>query len=472
MRRLAHASAAALVLLFAADAWANGFVNFEQGASGTGVTECRTALYDDPNTVFYNPAGMVELPGFQFSLGATVFIPSVHYKPNGQAPTTYTGWGFVEKEADNFGNESDTISKAFVSPNLYLTYLFEDYGVSIGFGIFSPAGLGTYWPRDTFDGRYIISHMYLGAVDAQPTVAVDIAKLAGFKDKLKLSLAVGYDLIYAQASMGKAIDLRGAEFAINPDQIPGRPEGTMSLDGSGIAHGYAVALYAELPKLVAFGWSFHGGSHLEMSGDGKFTFTPAGQAVLDGSTPPMVIPAKTTGTVELNFPHVMNTGVAYLGLDRWRFIVDLELAFYKGRYKQVDISFDCFPDTCSLAPQVLKTDWGTGGAIDFGVTWLVKDYLELRAGGGATFTPVNADNMDPALADASRYTGSIGAGYIAENWKVDLAYMLTMWSATKDNQVGAPEPIPNTSFHNPIGYANGTYTNMVNTLALSFGMKF
>ena len=471
MRRIAHVATAALVLMFSAKGWALGFVNFEQGASGTGITESRTPLYDDPNTVFYNPAGMVELPGFQFSLGATAFMPTTHYKPNNQTPTTYTTWGFVQKEADNFGNESDTIKKAFVSPHLYFTYLFKDYGVAIGFGTFSSCGMGTYWPKD-FDGRYIISHTYLGALFNQPTVAVDIAKLAGFKDKLKLSVAAGYDLIYATASLGKVIDLRGAEFGIDPAQIPSRPEGTMTLDGSGFAHGYAFAVYAELPKLLSFGFSFHGGSHLKMTGDGKFTFTEAGQAALGGTSPPTIIPEKAKGTVELNFPHVINTGVAYLGVDRWKFILDLEFALYKDRYKQIDITFDCYPDNCSLAPQALKTDYGTGGAVDFGIMWLMKDYLELRAGGGWTFSPIPAATMDPALTDGHRITGSIGAGYIAKSWKVDLAYMFTMWKATKDNEVGAPEPIPDTTFHNPIGYANGEYTNIVNTLALSYGMKF
>jgi len=474
MRRLSRVATAALVLMFSAKSWALGFVNFEQGASGTGITESRTPLYDDPNTVFYNPAGMVELPGFQFSLGLTSFMTAVHYTPNNEAAATYKTYGYQPIDAPNIGHASDTIPKIFVSPHLYFTYLFKDYGVAIGFGTFSLVGMGTYWPRDTYDGRYIVTHTYLGALFNQPSLAVDIAKLAGFKDRLKLSLAVGYDLIYTQASLGKAVDMRGLEPFLS-DPTLGTAEGTMKLDGTGLAHGYAFALYAELPKLLSFGLSFHGGSHLEMKGDGALTFTPAAKAALD--TLGKTIPAKASGTVELNFPHVLNTGIAYLGVERWRFILDLEFAFYKGRYKRIDITFDCYdPDdatSCFLPPTAIKTDYTTGGAIDFGVTWLAKEYLELRLGGGWTFSPVPAANMDPALTDGHRYTGSIGAGYIGKGWKVDVAYMLTNWTATKNNLVGAPEPIEGSGgLANPIGTANGDYRSMVNTLALSYGMKF
>ncbi|HUU02286.1 MAG TPA: outer membrane protein transport protein [Myxococcota bacterium] len=467
-----NSKSSALVLLTAlllggADTLAGGFLMYEHGATATGMADARTALADDVNALYFNPAAICELEGLQLELGVTGVLPYVSYQAAKQPDpertyTRYASGGVVQ--VNDGMHDTDAKLKGFSPIHVYAAYRIPGAFVSIGFGLNNPFGLGTYWPGD-WDGRFITTESEITTFVNQPVVAVDLAGLLGFKDRLKLSLAVGYDLVYGTARMAQRIDLRIAEILPAAEPIVD-PEGSMLLVGSAIGHGYNFALYAELPGLLAFGASVRSGISLPFSGTARFSFNQAGQdALLLTNTH---IPDATTGRVTVNLPWNMNFGLAFLGVDRLKLALDLYLAFFQS-YDELQMKFDCLEENppCDLKLDPIKAHWGTAWQLSLGAEYRIWRGLSLRGGYASSFSPVPADTLEPSVPDSRQDNISLGAGFRGSGWKVDLGYMLGFWSVVKDNDVGSWDPSGN-----PLGKANGKYTTVAHLLALSVSAWF
>src|SRR5579871_929412 len=70
--------------LTAGPAVAGGFYIQEQNAAGVGRAQAGdVAIADDPSTLYFNPAGMTELPGLQNAGGIALIIPSAQLTNRG-----------------------------------------------------------------------------------------------------------------------------------------------------------------------------------------------------------------------------------------------------------------------------------------------------------------------------------------------------------------------------------------------------
>ena len=87
-------------------AWAGSFRIYDHSASATGQASAFTAQADDASAGYYNPAGMTQLPGVQFSAG-----------------TTLIGGGFSFQNAAGLHTHGDLRGSIALPPpsNLYLT---------------------------------------------------------------------------------------------------------------------------------------------------------------------------------------------------------------------------------------------------------------------------------------------------------------------------------------------------------------
>jgi long-chain fatty acid transport protein len=360
----------------------------------------------------------------------------------------------------------DAKLRGFTPIHLHAAWNFEDLGLSAAFSVYNPFGLGVFWPGD-WDGRFLATETDMTTFFLQPALAVDVAKLAGFKDSFKLSVSLGYDLILAQAVLARRIDLRVAEMLVAQDIVD--PEGEMKLTGDAMGHGMIASLYAELPDLVAFGacWRFGFGDDLQMplpfSGTGKFWFNQAGERALEVLA--TRIPDETQGELTLNLPMSVNLGVAFLGVENLVVDVDFFYAFYET-YKELVLEYDCVNEDppCDLNLDPLVANWTNAWQISFGAQYTLFDMLDIRAGYGYVTTPVPDETLDPTLPDGPKHLITVGAGLTFSWWKLDVGYMLSLWSAEKDNEVGTWDPATNS----PNGLANGSYDSLAHLLGLSF----
>jgi len=99
---------------------------FEAGARGSALMGTMVARADDPSAIFYNPAGLVQLPGFQVMGGFSLIVPRAEI-------VTLFG-----------GVDTGTLMSSHVSavPHLFASYRIADR-VWLGLGLNSPFGLGS-----------------------------------------------------------------------------------------------------------------------------------------------------------------------------------------------------------------------------------------------------------------------------------------------------------------------------------------
>ncbi len=460
---------ACVFLLCAPLARAGGFLIYEHGARATGMADARTALADDVDALFFNPAAITELPGIQLELGLTGMIPFTSYTAAKNPPDrTYNRYYDPDGEnpvSINDGmNDADAKIKAYTPIHIYASYKIPDIGLSVGLGVFNPFGMGTFWHGD-FDGRFIGTESEMQTFFTQPVVAFDLAELIGIKDILKLSVAVGYDFVYGTARLSKHVDLRLAEILPTATAIRD-PWGVMTMTGSATGHGWNVALHAELPDWFSIGASIRGHVKLPFSGTAKFWFNEAGREAVDALS--IILPDETSGHVDIDLPMNMNFGVAFLGIDRLKIAVDFYIAFFSS-FKEIDLHFDCVDDDppCNAVSDPIRKDWHSSWELSLGAEYEVFDGFMVRAGYGTVSNPVPPSTFDPSLPDGRRDLICFGAGYAMDWWKVDIGYMLAMWGGTKDNDIGDGDA---TGALN--GKANGDYRTIAHLIALSLGAMF
>jgi len=455
----------AVLVCISSSALAGGFLLYEHGAAGTGMAGARTASCDDAQALYHNPAAITELEGLQLELGVTGALANVEYEAaKDPAERSYIrAYDGSEHEINDGQNNMNSKKKMYTPVHLYATYRITDTGITVGLGFNNPFGMGSYWPG-TFDGRFIGTETEMLTNILQPVVAVDIAKLLGFKDKFKVSVAGGYNFVYATARLSKHIDLRVAERLSTMVQIID-PWGEMRMTGDAVGNGWNMALYAELPNLLAFGASFRSGIALDFTGSANFWFNSAGYRALEllGTD----IPEKDTGKLRVNLPLNMNFGVAFLGIDRLKVAVDFYYADF-STFKELALNFDCVAEeTCDLDQDPIPKNWGTSWQISVGAEYWITDSLVVRAGWGMVSNPIPDDTYDPSLPDGRRTLLTAGVGYKADWWKVNFGYMLALWEGIKDNKVGGED-----ATGNPNGMANGTYTTVAHLPAISFSAWF
>lgn len=188
-----------------------------------------------------------------------------------------------------------------------------------------------------------------------------------------------------------------------------------------------------------------------------------------------LMPASTPGSTSIELPWNMNFGLAFHGLPQFTFAVDAYVALWQS-YDQLQVHFACegvaYPNNCGgelNAQAVYPKKWNTGVQLSFGVEYRPIRDLAIRAGYGYVSDPSNPVYYDAMLPDGNRHLITFGIGYRApEMFKVNVGYMLALWSGTKDNDVG-PDPAVS-QFDNT--RANGTYETIVHILALTLGFSF
>jgi long-chain fatty acid transport protein len=156
-----------------------------QGAAASAMSNAFSAQADDPSALHYNPAGMTQLHGIQFMVGALASGGSTIFT----SPTGVTARG------DRNG------SVAWPPPgHAYITANLKDLGVtalgnlSVGIGLTTPFGSITRWPNDgPFKTATTFSALPL--LDIKPTLA--------YKATENLSLGLGADIYTFSGLVGE-----------------------------------------------------------------------------------------------------------------------------------------------------------------------------------------------------------------------------------------------------------------------------
>ncbi|WP_265946175.1 OmpP1/FadL family transporter [Dechloromonas sp. A34] len=168
---------ALLLVAFSGAAPGAAFQLWEQNASGLGNAYAGSAaVADNASTVFFNPAGMTQLKGFQLSAGVAGVGPSYEFRNEGS-----TGTG---------GNGGNAGSWAAV-PNAYLSWQLAP-NLFLGFGVSAPFGLATEYEDSNWTGRVHSIKSEIKTVNYNPSIAYRL------NDKVSLGAGLNYQTIDAE----------------------------------------------------------------------------------------------------------------------------------------------------------------------------------------------------------------------------------------------------------------------------------
>ncbi|MCX8056678.1 MAG: outer membrane protein transport protein [Ignavibacteria bacterium] len=349
---------------------AGGFQVNEHGSRAMGMGGAFIAVANDPSAIYFNPAGLTQLRGFNVMLGATFIAPRTSFR--GPAPSVA---------------ESKMVRQIFYPINLYASYqLTKD--LTVGFGLNNPFGLGTKWPED-WVGRYIATETRLRTFFFTPTISYKITE--------DISVGWGLDFVYGQVLLKRKVDIS-----------PFAGEANVKLEGNGNGFGYRFGVLAKPLKDLSIGFSYRGDVKLSFNGTAETT----GPAQLQSQLPQGDV--KTEVTTPQNF----NFGVAYRVMPELLLAASLQYVTWSS-YKDLKVDFvdPKYPDIST------PKNWFDSYILRFGGEYSLLSNLDLRAGMLFDKNPIRDEYVDPTLPDSDRLGFTLGAGYKMKNIKIDVSYM-------------------------------------------------
>lgn len=359
-------------------AHAGGFMLQEQSQVEIGRAFAgAAAAADTPSTVFYNPAGMTELEGFQISTGVTaLFIKS------GQADrgSTRTGPSPVPTLPVGSNNGGNPFASIVPIPTTYATMRVGDSDLWLGFGISSPFGLKLRYD-DGFFGRYDSTYSKLLTIDAQPSFA--------YKINDTVSIGGGMDIQYIDARLESVL----------PQLNPATPDGDGLVRGDDVSLGWNAGVLFKLAGGARFGVHYRSRIEHDLKGDFVLSGLAGPLAAVNGSRAihsPLVVPDTITAGLSLPLDgktQFMATGRFY----NW--------SVFKG------LRFN-FQDGTSATKQF---DYRDSWSLSVGLERKVANRVTVRAGGMFDRTPTNPRFLSTRVPDGDRSWLSTGLTFDLNN---------------------------------------------------------
>jgi long-chain fatty acid transport protein len=381
---------------------AGGFSNDLQSASGAAVARAGvTAEADDASTVFYNPAGMAQLPRAQIVVGSAFINPETSFENKGST--------------DSAGSPL----RGNTSTRDTLQYLPSVFGV-VPVGNNLRLGLGVYAPfgsRVTYDanwvGRYDTTKSALTTVEVMPSVSYQALPW--------LSVGLGVGAQYAELSRDNAIDfgsvcLASALAAACPGLglTPQSADGQARLDVSDWAPVYAFGVVVQPSPTTKLGLAYRSEVTHTLSGSARFAVPSAAQILTNGGATFQ----NTSATTKLTLPQSVSLGGS------WKAEQDLTLRADAtwtnwSRLGELNVSFGN-PSQPAVTQQF---KWSDSYRIAVGAVYQVSEAMAVRAGIAYDESPVTAQFRSADLPQNDRVLVGIGADYhLSDTIKLVISY--------------------------------------------------
>ncbi len=384
----------ALVFLFfaAAPARPAGFSIFAQGAKASGMGLAFTAVADDPSAVFYNPGGL----GFQKHFSAQVggsLLSKVKGEFEGANPYPGTSFG-VE----------DQSKSTFYLPTFYAVLPLTP-NVNFGLGVFSPYGLGFRWAdAEQFSGRFIAQNAVIQTADVNPVLSLQVAPT------LALGVGADYRLSKVQLERNRAAVNPFTQSIVDVAHI----KLTSDLQDN---HGWgwnAGLLWKPVPTF-SLGAAYRSKIKVDYAGEGKFTQRLTGNPAFDAAVAASLPQGKQKVAVTIEFPASVNLGAAINLPANFRVSLDADWTEWKSFNRLfIDFANTAIPDL--LRPTNWKDSWAYRAGLE--KKW---GSFAVRAGYYKDKSPQPLADVGPILADADRNAYTLGLGYDADRWGVDVS---------------------------------------------------
>ena len=399
-------------------AFGSGFSIYEQGAKATSMSGAFVAQANDVTAIFYNPAGITSLGGFQLGLGTTIIMPYASFTgPNSTDPNLY----------------STADEQVFTPVTFYTSYQINDK-MNVGFGFFTPFGLGSNWGED-WAGRYLATESEVQTFFLNPVFAYKVLE--------NLSVAVGFNYVIGNVTLKKAVN-----FPVTNSEV------YSSLEASGSGMGWNIGIQYKPVDKLALGFAYRSNVLLEFEdGDAKFDLpvdeTDPLYPIMRNTFP------NTKGSSEIELPTFMSIGIAYDFLDNLTAEFDYVLIGWET-YDELVVKFD--DPVGGETESIAEKKYENSASFRLGVEYRLNQDFALRGGYMRDNHAVPDEHMEPSLPDGDRDIYNLGFGYKMGALTVDANYMLLFQD---DREIT-----------NSVHDFNGTYEAISHLYSLSFGYAF
>lgn len=418
--------AALLTATAATPAFAAGFQLKEQGAAGQGASYAgETARAEDAGTVFYNPAGMMELnTPYVASIGISAIDPYANFKRRSVTP----GSG---GQPNGTNPKSGDAGKLSYVPNLALSArLNDDY--RLGLSVNTPFGLSTEYDEN-WVGRFY-------AVDSELQTINTTASLARRVNK-QVSVAAGVAVQQASARLTSAVN-QGAI---------GQPDGQIKVAGDDVGVGYVASVLYKPRTDTNVGVTYRSRIHHKLKGD----ITTNGLVGPFATAQP-----ENPGSAKLVTPDVLSVGATHDLNAQWKLLGEVSWTNWSlfNRLRVRD-------DATGVIRQNIDEDYSDTYFLAVGTQYKVNDKWKLRTGVAYDTGAVDTNHRTFRIPDTDRFWTSVGTSYqFTESMGVDVGYTHIFARTVKVTE--------DTSVAVGAGSVSGKYSPKVDILSANFNYKF
>lgn len=406
---------ALMAIAFSGSAAAAGFQLLEQNASGLGNAYAGSAaITENASTIFYNPAGMTQLPGTSVSAGVSVIRPSFTFTNSGSTNPTAMNGG-----AATGGNGGDAAGNWAPVPNAYIAHQVSDR-LHVGLGLGAPFGLATEYD-DTWVGRYHSIKFDIKTYNINPSIAYKL------NDSVSVGLGANWQRVEAEYKKSAALAPGVASIITN--------------NLSGDAWGWNAGILIQATPSTKLGASYR--SSMRYSADG--TQKSANGAVNTWAKADVELP----DSFILSATHELN--------DSWTLLGDVSWTGWSKLPKLEIVS--------GLATDSLALKFRDTVRYAVGATYKIDDAWKLKIGAAYDQSPVYlTENRPASLPDNNRTWLSIGLQYKpSKAATVDVGYAYLMVPTT---------PIANNENIPRRGLLSGTYNSSGQILGVQYSHTF
>ena len=344
---------------------ASGFQLIEQNASGMGNAYAgQAAAAENASTIFFNPAGMTQLPGRQISGTLDIIRPRIVFTDNGASRSP----GGAPSPAGG-GNGGDAGGWHYI-PNGYVSWQLTPR-LWAGVGLTAPFGLKTDYDSN-FIGRFQSQKAEFKSYDLNPSMA--------FKVNDVVSIGGGVSYQHAQLSLDRSF-FAGAAL----------PE-TVSLSDN--SWGWNVGAMFNLGPATRLGLSYRS----EMKHDLTGTVTIAG---IGGGN----------AIASLNLPATASIGISHQLTDKWQILGDVTWTHWSTiQNVPLILTSRLGPSPAGTVADTLDLQFKDAYRVGLGANYRWTNNFMLKLGVAYDTTPVpDSTHRTTILPDTNRTWLAVGA---------------------------------------------------------------
>lgn len=382
---------------------ANGFKNFAWGAQGTALAGAWVAGAEGAASIFYNPAGMVNLEGSGIYVGGF-----------------YTSRQFSFFSPDkNLAVESE--NKSFLLPSLAYSRQVSNK-IWLGFGIYSPSSYKITWP---FNQRhplvYGARNIDLMVYNISPGIAWRVSDRLSFGLNLGVNFSSAelrthydYDMIITNLTSGMVMDAEDFILTLK--------------DCQKISLAFTLGLQWRIFSKLTFGLTVYGdlfGKHRVGWLEFKETDTPFLEINEFLASHFRDSPEQKANFYYWDIPSI-KAGLAWQVNDSF----SLELAVYYDIWYALDAAAVVLDPAInwpgSLWLKDIEENYECVNTFSFriGGEYRLAKAFQLRMGAFLDPNPMPDDTYSPAFPFSDQRGAALGFGYRYKRLSVDLAYRL------------------------------------------------